>query len=235
MDQSFTIRPLSESAALVSFGNQINGALNEKVMRLHHLVNANPFAGFIESVPAYSSLALYYDLSIVFQQKGSHQTAFEFVRTLVGRLIEAVGVSIASTPDRLIEVPVLYDGEDLKYVTEIHQLSKQEVIAMHSAVEYRVFMIGFLPGFAYMGSLDPRISTPRKSSPRTSVPPGSVGIAGHQTGIYPIASPGGWQLIGRTPRKVFDKSREMPCLFQPGDRVRFYAIDEAEFNRSHEY
>ncbi len=113
----------------------------------------------------------------------------------------------------VIEVPVLYDGDDLAFVAQQHQLSHEDVISIHTANEYRVFMIGFLPGFAYMGSVDQRIATPRKSTPRTAVPAGSVGIAGIQTGIYPQASPGGWQLIGRTPLKIFCVKRETPCLF----------------------
>lgn len=235
MDQSYTITPLSESAVLVSFGNQIDHALNEKVMRLHHQVNASLFAGFIESVPAYASLAIFYDATVVYRQKENHHTAFEYLKDLLVGIIEQQEHTPLPANINLIEVPVLYDGEDLQHVADTHKLSVREVITLHSAIEYRVFMIGFLPGFAYMGTVDQRIATSRRHSPRTVVPSGSVGIAGHQTGIYPIASPGGWQLIGRTPKKVFDKSKKMPCLFQPGDRVRFYSIDESEFNRTYEH
>ncbi|MBS1505643.1 MAG: 5-oxoprolinase subunit PxpB [Bacteroidetes bacterium] len=226
---------LSECAVLVSFGNQIDSILNERVMDLHRLVNTNPFAGFIESVPAYASLAIFYDTRLVDQQKGNHLTAFDYVKSLLERWSEQQDFVAPPAPARIIDVPVLYDGEDLTYVADINQLSVQEVISLHTAGSYRVYMIGFLPGFAYMGSVDQRIASPRRQTHRTLVPPGSVGIAGLQTGIYPIASPGGWQLIGRTPKMVFDKSKDMPCFFQPGDCVRFYSIDEIEFSRCNEY
>ncbi|HLZ17054.1 MAG TPA: 5-oxoprolinase subunit PxpB, partial [Cyclobacteriaceae bacterium] len=134
-----------------------------------------------------------------------------------------------------VEIPVWYEGEDLEFVSDRHGLTRSDVIAIHTSKTYRVFMIGFLPGFPYLGIVDERIATPRKSSPRTRVPPGSVGIAGFQTGIYPQASPGGWQLIGKTPIKIFDAGRTSPCLFAPGDPVRFYSIDQNEFERRNEY
>jgi inhibitor of KinA len=204
-------------------------------MALHHRLNSNPFAGFIESVPAYSSLAVFYDLVMVSKQKKNHQTAFDFVKELIEKLIGQIELNPTNETGRLVEVPVQYNGEDLEGVAALHHVSVDEVILLHTSLEYRVYMIGFLPGFAYMGTVDHRIAAPRRKSPRTSVPSGSVGIAGLQTGIYPIASPGGWQLIGRTPKRVFDKMKITPCLFQPGDRVRFYAIDQTEFNNLNEH
>jgi inhibitor of KinA len=120
---------------------------------------------------------------------------------------------------------------DIDLIAQSHGLTSSEVIALHTARIYRVYLIGFLPGFAYMGTADKRIATPRKTSPRISVPAGSVGIAGEQTGIYPFDSPGGWQLIGRTPLQLFDTNSTTPCLLQPGDEVQFYPIDISEFNQ----
>jgi len=204
-------------------------------MALHRELNSNAFVGFIESVPAYSSLAVFYDLLIVSKQKKNTQMSFDFVKEVIERLIAQVELNPTTEADRLVEVPVWYGGEDLEMISALHHLSVDEVISLHTSVECRVYMIGFLPGFAYMGTVDERIAAPRRKSPRTVVPSGSVGIAGLQTGIYPTASPGGWQLIGRTPKKVFDKTKNNPCLFQPGDRVRFYSIDQNEFNKRNEY
>jgi inhibitor of KinA len=133
---------------------------------------------------------------------------------------------------RILEIPVCYAkpfAPDLETLALQNQLTTEEVIQLHTAKVYRVYMIGFLPGFAYMGKVDHRIAAPRKSQPRTNIPAGSVGIAGEQTGIYPLVSPGGWNIIGQTPLKLFDAARPDPVLFQPGDRVHFYSISQNEF------
>jgi KipI family sensor histidine kinase inhibitor len=218
-----TISPLNERSLLVSFGNSIDVDVNRKVIALHQQLQRQSFDGFIESVPAYSSIAIFY-----------HPPAqFEAIEIFLKRLLLSEESLVSD--ESVINVPVLYDGDDLALLAQQHQLDKDEVISIHTSKEYRVFMLGFLPGFAYMGSVDERIATPRKSSPRTTVPAGSVGIAGIQTGIYPQASPGGWQLIGRTPIKIFDVKRESPCLLKPGDMVRFYSINATEFNKLNEY
>jgi KipI family sensor histidine kinase inhibitor len=125
-----------------------------------------------------------------------------------------------------MEIPVDFGGEDLNVVAEFSGLSTSGVVEIFLSRQYRVYMLGFLPGFAYMGEVDERIAVPRRATPRTKVPKGSVGIAGKQTGIYPFESPGGWQIIGRTPVEMFAPDREEPCLLRPGDIVRFKAIDE---------
>jgi len=218
-----TIGPLNERSILVSFGNVIDVDLNRRVIALHKKLQQQSFDGFVESVPAYSSLAIFYHSPARFE------TVESFLKALV------ISEESVKSSESVVKVPVLYDGDDLSFVAQQHQLSHEEVISIHTANEYRVFMLGFLPGFAYMGSVDQRIATPRKSSPRTLVPAGSVGIAGIQTGIYPQASPGGWQLIGRTPSKIFDVKRESPCSLKPGDIVKFYSISENEFNKLNEY
>lgn len=223
MDTTYAITPLNETTALVSFGNTINATINERVIALHQKLSENPFDGFVESVPAYSSLAVFFN----------HPTRFETVKRFLENLI--LSKKSVTSDGSMVEIPVLYDGEDLAFMAEQHRLSLEQVISIHTSSSYRVFMLGFLPGFPYMGTVDERIATARRSSPRTLVPAGSVGIAGMQTGIYPQASPGGWQLLGRTPLKIFDANKKSPCLLNPGDTVKFYSISKAEFENLNEY
>jgi inhibitor of KinA len=232
--ESYKIIPLNERSALVSFGNVIDEGVNRKVVALFQLLREKPFDGFIESVPAYSSLAVFYAPEII-QTNLKITSAFDFVKKYLEDVLVHEFKFHESNEHRILKIPVFYNGEDLDFVANQHQLTKDEVIAIHSLKTYRVFMIGFLPGFPYMGTVDDRIATPRKSSPRTSVPSGSIGIAGYQTGIYPKNSPGGWQLIGRTPIKIFDKERSNPCLFNPGDHVRFYSVNQNEFEKLNEH
>jgi len=233
--KSCTIKPLNEGALLISLGNSIDVGINLFIIELHRRIIAVPFPGLIESVPAYSSLAVYFDTGVVKGIQPNYETAFDVVREHLENILRKIVLADDDTKNQVIEIPVLYDGEDLGFVADRHFLTHEEVIAIHVSVTYRVFMIGFLPGFAYMGSVNKRISTPRRSSPRTFVPGGSVGIAGTQTGIYPQSSPGGWQLIGRTPLRIFDKEKSSPCLLNPGDRVRYYPIDLIEFEKRNEY
>ena len=225
LTDSFTITPLNETAALVSFGNTISVEANRKVIDLHHELKKQSFEGFVESVPAYSSLAVFYK---------SYST-FDFVKSFLEKRIANQKINESELLQAILEIPVLYDGDDLDFVAQLHHLSREEVIKIHTSKSYRVFMLGFLPGFPYMGTVDERIAAPRKNSPRTVVPAGSVGIAGIQTGIYPQASPGGWQLIGRTPLKIFDVMENSPCLFSPGDSVKFHSISKTEFEKLNEY
>lgn len=159
----------------------------------------------------------------------------------IARRIEAIASSTppeSSATGALVDVPVCYDGAcapDLAEVAAFGKCTMAEVIALHLAREYRVFMVGFVPGFAYMATVDPRIATPRRSSPRLKVPAGSVAIAAGQTGIYPAETPGGWSLIGRCPVKPYDPDRAQPFLFHPGDRVRFHRISEDHFRRTSEW
>jgi len=225
LNSSFSIQPLAENAALVSFGNVIDVQINKKVIAFHRKLLKESFFGFVESVPAYASLGVFYNLA----------TTFDKVKSALEDILKNFNLDQSISDQVVLELPVLYDGEDLDLVADQHQLTCEEVITIHSSKVYRVFMIGFLPGFSYMGTVDDRIATPRKSSPRTKVPAGSVGIAGIQTGIYPQASPGGWQLIGRTPLKIFNIERELPCLLNPGDVVKFSSIGKAEFEKLNEY
>jgi inhibitor of KinA len=214
------IVPLGDSALLIQLDDEIDLAINRRVHALDAHLNAKRLACVIEMVPAYASLLVHYDpLALTFAQ------ASDWVEKGIAEAESAV----AREP-RLIEVPVRYGGEagpDLDFVASQHHISAQEVVRIHASREYIVYMMGFTPGFPYMGKLDNAIVTPRLETPRTRVTAGSVGIAGEQTGIYPIDSPGGWQLIGRTSLRLFDLAAEPPFLFSPGDTVRFVveAID----------
>ena len=175
------------------------------------MLTAKPFPGFVESVPAYASLAVFYDAVFINNNQQQIISAFDFAKVCVAKIAAEIN-NRTSKMEKKISIPVYYNGEDLEYVAGIHQLNTEEVIKIHTAVTYRVFMTGFLPGFAYMGTLDEKIITPRKDKPRLYIAAGSVGIAGAQTGIYPLDSPGGWQIIGTTPLKIFNKEKINPCL-----------------------
>jgi inhibitor of KinA len=204
-------------------------------MALARAVGHKPFQGFIECVPSYSSLTIFYDVMEVRNVKRQEETVYEVVCNFVEHYIAQLSENTVTHPPRLIELPMLYDGEDLAHISSLHQLEPDEAIALHSSLTYTVFMIGFLPGFAYMGTVDERLETPRKATPRKRVPAGSVGIAGKQTGIYPQPSPGGWQLIGRTPLQLFDTARTTPCLLAAGDQVRFVPITKEQYYALNEY
>ena len=202
---------------------------------MHEMLIQHPFEGFIESTPAYASLAVFYDLSIVEKKCDPGSTAFEGVKMIVEKLITGIMNAMVEVKRETITIPVYYNGEDLESLAMLHQLSVDDVIRIHTRKTYRVFMIGFLPGFAYMGKVDEKIATPRHATPRTNIKAGSVGIAGSQTGIYPMSSPGGWQLVGQTPIKIFETTKEKPCLLKAGDKIQFTSISKQEFEQLNEY
>lgn len=220
---------------MLSFGNIIDVDINDRVLQLHQAFSKNNFAGFVETVPAYSSIAVFYDPVSVKENNKTNESPFSFVKNFTHKIIDSLTERSQQKNKVANIVPVYYNGEDLETVAKINQLTIDEIIQIHTGSSYRVFMIGFQPGFAYMGKLDERIVTPRLASPRTKVPAGSVGIAGDQTGIYPFASPGGWQLIGQTPIKIFDMKKDIPCLFKPGDEVKFISIGKTEFEQINVY
>lgn len=220
MTPPYKIFPLSDSSITIDFGAVIDAGINSLVAQLFDYCNKYPFDGYIECVPAYASLTVFYEVIAVRNAHPQANTAYAIVETyLVNAMINLE--SIESQEPDLIEIPVVYDGEDLAFVAAHNQLTIEEVIRIHTQAVYRVYMMGFLPGFAYLGGMDERIATPRKSTPRIKVPAGSVGIAGEQTGIYPLESPGGWQLIGRTSIPLFNMDSPNPTLLKAGDLVRF--------------
>jgi len=216
--------PLGENALTIEFGNEISESLNRRAIKLSDYFRQNKFPGFIETVPAYASLTLFYDVFSVRKAFPEFATAFAAVKTFVEKALRNLK-EIPENKTRLVEIPVSFDPEfalDLKFIAENGNLKPREVIELFLARTYRVFMLGFLPGFAYMGEVDEKISVPRKGDPRLKVPKGSVGIAGRQPGIYSLESPGGWQIIGKTDLELFTPEREKPCLLQAGDKVRFF-------------
>lgn len=215
------ILPLGESAWTIVLGDRVDRKLHRSVLGLARVVDAAAIPGVRELVPAYATLTVFCDSPAV----------AEAVRQALVSVIEAgTGDSGFGTrdseggPGRLIPIPVTYDGPDLDAVAERTGLTREEVIRRHTAREYEVFLLGFAPGWAYLGELDPSLHLPRRSTPRTRVPAGSVAIAGAQTGVYPIVTPGGWHLLGTTSVAMFDRERDPPALLRPGDRVRFEAI-----------
>lgn len=228
-----TISPLGDRAVLLSLESKIDAAVNDRVLAIHHSLTSDGFPGFVESVPAYASLAVFYDPRKVERKLG--EPVFHSIRNLLRRMIindEVTNLPAASS----LTIPVCYHPEFAPDINEVAircGLGIADVVALHISVNYRVYMIGFSPGFPYMGNVDPAIAIPRKEQPRIKVPAGSVGIAGSQTGIYPHDSPGGWQLIGRSPLKLFDPADPSPCLLRAGDRVTFVPIDKNEFTRTY--
>jgi inhibitor of KinA len=219
--------PLGDGALLVTFEAVIDVDMNRSVLSLAAHVRAQRMAGVRDVVPAYASCAVHFDP----------------LRTDVARLESAISAAIdhaarADAPARAastVHIPVCYGGPfgpDLAAVATFAGVPEEEVVRLHVEREYRVFMIGFLPGFPYLGPVDDRIAAPRRDAPRPVVHRGSVGLAGRQTGVYPIDSPGGWQIIGRTPLALFDPSTSAPARLTPGDSVRFVPIDADEFARA---
>lgn len=210
--------PLGDSGLIIEYGESMDAEINRQVQRLSVSFLTTPAEGVIEAVPTYRSVLLHYD-----PEKLDYAGALAIAAQRVESAQDASG---EERP--VVEIPVIYGGEggpDLEEVARLHGLSPAEVVRIHSQKIYRVYMIGFTPGFPYLGEVDEAIATPRLDTPRTLVPAGSVGIAGRQTGIYPIASPGGWRLLGYTPLALFDLSQEPPSLLAPGDRVRFLPVE----------
>ncbi len=230
----YDIFPLGDSALTIDFGNVISPTINDRVRKLADVFSRNPFAGLVEVVPAYSSLTIFYDPVTVRQTCAEFETAFAAVRNKAEKaLAQAINSVLSKAERQLTKIPVCYDAEfaiDLEFVAEKKMLTVEQVIRIHTEPVYRVFMIGFLPGFPYLGEVDERLSVGRKSVPRAAVPQGSVGLAGRQTGIYSLESPGGWQIVGKTPLLLFDPKNESPTLLHAGDSVRFYEIDRKTFD-----
>jgi KipI family sensor histidine kinase inhibitor len=211
-----------DKGLVVEFGNEISEAVNKKVRNLYLAIHKSEISGIYEMIPTYRSLLIQYNP----------------IEIEVNKLIEIL-VEIENSLDsidlpkpRIIEIPTIYGGEfgeDLKFVSEHSGMSENEVIKIHSSVDYRIYMLGFSPGFPYLGGMSEKIETPRLKTPRTKIPAGSVGIAGKQTGIYPMESPGGWQLIGRTPLKLYNPKSETPIILQAGDYIRFVPIEKDEY------
>jgi len=214
--------PAGDSALVVEFEARIDAAVNARAIQLADALQAARLPGVLDVVPTFRSVAIYFD-----PLHTNGDALFARVEA------EAAKPSTdLDTDRRAVRIPVCYGGEfgpDLSAVAAFSHMDEAEVVATHTARTYRAFMVGFVPGFAYLGIVDDRIAMPRRETPRVRVPVGSVGIAGVQTGIYPMETPGGWQLVGRTPLKPFDPDRAEPFLLKAGDAVQFYAIDRDQF------
>jgi len=221
------IEPLGDRAVQIVLGDAPDEPTRRRVAAASRRLAEARLPGIIECVPGFTSLTIHYDpVQLPLSDSG-------WLGSSLTDLLEALDDS-AGDDGRLLEIPVCYGGElgpDLESVASLHGLTADEAIELHAAGDYRVHLIGFVPGFPYLGGLDPKLATPRRESPRTVVPAGSVGIGGAQTGIYPVESPGGWQLIGRTPLRLFDAHRDPPALLRAGDRVRFVPVDADAFRR----
>jgi inhibitor of KinA len=218
-------RTAGDRGLLVEYGDVIDPDVNNKVRSMAIVMEDNPPEGVAEIIPTYRSLLIIYDLSIT-----NPAELQKILETLEARLGE-----IKIPPPRTVEIPVCYGGEfgpDIDTVADTNNLTAEEVIELHCEPQYPIYMVGFTPGFPFLGGLPEKLHTPRLETPRTLVPEGSVGIANNQTGIYPIASPGGWQLIGRTPLKLFAPWRRNPFLYQAGDCLKFKPISAEEYARS---
>ena len=214
-----------DTAVCVEFGNEISESVNAKIRAYNIALSRNDIPGIVETVPTYRSLMVHYDPEVI-----RYGPLREKLKGLLDQLDK-----ITVPPSEVLEIPVLYGGEemgpDLKFVAEHAGKTEEEVIKIHTSAEYLIYMLGFTPGFTYLGGMDESIAAPRLKIPRVKIPAGSVGIAGSQTGVYPIDSPGGWQLIGRTPVRMYDAGRPTPILPRAGQYIHFYPIDRAEFDR----
>lgn len=211
---------LSDSSILLSLGDSIDPTINRRIHALAAALAFDPLPGVSETVPGYASLVVHYDPLLL-----TYAQVTDWLSTHAETIAEA-----SARPARRIKIPVNYGGEygsDLDFVAKHCHLTTDEVIHLHSETEYTVYMMGFTPGFAYLGRVPTKLITPRLQTPRTLVRAGTVAIAGEQTGIYPVDSPGGWRLIGHTEMLPFDPRREMPFLFAPGDTVRFYSVESS--------
>lgn len=224
MNVDVAIHPYGDSALIVEFGEDISEGAYRRIRGLLEDLETNPLAGMRELIPAYNSLLIVYD---------SLESGYSDLESLVRSRVEKAS-SAPRSRRRIVRIPVCYESPyalDLQDVARHAGLSPDEVVSIHAAGSYLVYMLGFTPGFPYLGGMDERIAAPRRASPRTRVPAGSVGIADRQTGIYPQDSPGGWNIIGRTPALLFDPSRQPPALLAAGLYIRFQPIPAADFEK----
>lgn len=230
MSQSitYTLYPVNENTLTIVLGQSIDHEVSQNIFRIYHQLLQNRHDVWLDIIPAYTTISIVYD---VVKIRKDHPSASEWITQEVEKIL-VLPYSAEKPALRKITIPVCYDEAyalDRKAILDNHKVSWDEVVSIHSSKTYQVFMIGFLPGFAYMGMVDSKIAFPRLEKPRTLVPAGSIGIAGEQTGIYPLDSPGGWNIIGKTPLTLFNANSKSPVLLHPHDTVRFVPISEKEF------
>ncbi|MFX3622519.1 MAG: 5-oxoprolinase subunit PxpB [Ectobacillus sp.] len=224
---NYTLHPLADNAVIVQFGEYIEEQVYERVQAFSKYLEHQPLPWMVEYIPAFTTVTLFYDPMFYYR----HASPYEVVCHNLESILQTLENTQAQEK-KIVEIPVCYGGEfgpDLEFVARHNKLSPQQVIDIHQNGTYLVYMIGFAPGFPYMGGMDERIAAPRKQSPSLAIPAGSVGIAGKQTGIYPIETPGGWQIIGKTPLPLFRPDHKNPSLLQAGDEIRFVSITPQQF------
>lgn len=227
------ITPLGDTALMLELGDVIDESTHRRVRTAWQALQAVPLPAVTELVPAYTTVTIFYDPYKAVQAGAPENNIVEWLSEKVRERLKNPP-KMEKTKNRTVEIPVCYGGEfgaDLGLVAKHAKLSPEEVIKRHSRADYLVYLIGFAPGFPYLGGLPKELITPRHAKPRMIVAPGSVGIAGNQTGIYPLGTPGGWNLVGRTPLKLFTPDKNPPVLLRAGDRVKIHSITSAEFRR----
>ncbi|MBU1372204.1 MAG: 5-oxoprolinase subunit PxpB [Bacteroidetes bacterium] len=230
----YILYPISEKAVSIEFGNQIDEEIRQKISHLNQRILREPFSGFINTVPAYTTLTIFFEpLELLMNATLQGSTCLEKITFYLSKMKDEFK-NQSHKDSKIIQIPVCYEdafGLDLEELSSSYHLDKEKIITLHSEAIYSVYMIGFVPGFPYLGGLNELLKAPRKTAPRKAIPAGSVGIAGMQTGIYPLETPGGWQIIGRTPMKLFDVLQSQPSLLKAGDRIKFEAITKSEYER----
>ena len=213
--------PAGDSALVAEFGQSIDERINEQVHHMAKWLQGSSVPGVVEVLPTFRSLMVFYD-----PLKISYKKLCKKLQTC-----PPLTENRAAAEKRILEVPCWYGGPDLDDMEELTGLPREQIIEIHSSVDYKIYMMGFLPGFVYLGGLDPRICAPRLPTPRTRIEPGSVGIGGNPTGVYPVASPGGWRILGYTPLKFYDPSGKDPILCKAGEYIRFVPVTRGEYER----
>ena len=211
-----------DSSILIEFGKEISPPINARIKAVVQLLKGQQIAGVVDMIPSFCGLLINYDPRVI---------SYSQMKKRLEKLLQ-LDVQTSVTATKIFEIPVCYGkeyGTDIENIAKLAKLTEKEVIEIHSSKDYLIYMLGFLPGFSYLGGLDERIHTPRLANPRLKIFAGSVGIGGSQTGIYPLDSPGGWQLLGMTPVKTYDPNREIPILFEAGDYIRFCPVSKKEF------
>ncbi|MGG3279398.1 5-oxoprolinase subunit PxpB [Paenibacillus solani] len=237
MSKSYSFYPLGDAAVLIQFPDIVSEEVHRQVTAAVKALEQMPFLGWVESIPSFTSIAVYYDPRKIIKPDG-YDTVYAYVCNMLEQLIDTDAAAENGGADKeIVEIPVCYGGDygpDLDEVAQTNGLLPEEVIRLHCGQDYLIYAIGFAPGFPYVGGVSEKIATPRKKTPRLRIPAGSVGIAGMQTGIYPIETPGGWQIIGRTPLALFQPEAQSPTLLNSGQYIRFRPIAAEEYEHLRE-
>lgn len=231
MQRDFIISAMGDSAIRIQLNDKIEINTHLQIKAIAQHLEQNSFKGMVEYVPGFNSITVFYDPWKLIKERVDYIAPYKIIEKKIRSLLASCSMFTEDRP-RVIEIPVCYGddfGPDLSFVARYNKLSEEEVVQIHESKENRVYLLGFVPGFPYLGGMSEKIATPRKETPSLSIPAGSVGIAGKQTGIYPIEIPGGWQIIGKTPLKIFRPQEEEPSLLKVGDIVKFKSITRDEY------